>query len=75
MRERHVLEWALAAGFALALSGVAGSVWSLFAWAGGVDVEARLRLSIAAVMLLVVGAQAMFGAFLLSLLSMRTGCR
>ena len=75
VRERRVLEWVLAAGFALALSGAAGSIWSLFAWAGGVDVEARLRLSIAAVMLLVIGAQAMFGAFLLSLLSMRTGRR
>ena len=70
VRERRVLEWILAAGFALALAGAAGSVWSLFAWAGGVDVEARLRLSIGAVALLVVGAQAMFGAFLLSLLSM-----
>ncbi len=77
LRERllngNFLEISLLAGLALALAGVAGSVWSLFvlAEAGAVDVQARLRVAIPSVTAVVLGAQLMFSGFLLALLSIR----
>ena len=64
-----VLEACLAAGFALGMAGAAGSAWSLFMWAGGGDAALRLRVLIAAVTLMVLGAQIAFGGFLVSLLT------
>ena len=69
VQQYRILENGLMAGFTLALAGVAGSVWSLFVWAGGVDVETRLRIAIPSVTLLILGVQVMFAGFLLALLA------
>lgn len=69
VRRYRVLEKGLAVGFTLAAAGTAGSVWSLLVWAGGVDLETRLRIAIPATTLLIVGVQVMFAGFLLSLLA------
>ena len=64
---RHVLE----TGLTLALTGAAGSVWSLFVWAqiGAAAIETSLIIAIPSVALLVVGVQTMFSGFLLALIA------
>ena len=73
---RHrVLERALALGLLLAALGVAGCVWSVVLWAAaGGDpafAEARLRVAIPSVGVLIVAIQTVFSGFLLTLLASR----
>ena len=70
LSNRPILEGSLALGLCLVLSGLAGSIWSLFIWAqtGGVDPETRLRIAIPSVVLLILGVQCMFSGAFLSLL-------
>lgn len=74
MRHR-LLERALAIGLLLAALGVAGCVWSVVLWAAaGGDpsfVEARLRVAIPSVGVLIVAIQTVFSGFLLTLLASR----
>ena len=67
---RRILEGSLAFGLFLALLGVVGSVWSVSIWTqtGGVNLEARLRVGIPAVALLILGVQCMFSGCFLALL-------
>ena len=69
-RRRRHLKGSLAAGFALVLSGLAGSAWSLFVWAhtAGDDPETRLRILIPSVNALIVGIQVMFSTAGIALL-------
>ncbi len=75
MRDRfqnhRILETCLVSGFALALVGVAGSVWSLFVWAqtGASAIEMRPSVAIPSVALLVIGVQTMFSGFLPALIA------
>ena len=71
MQKHHVLESSLAAGFALALAGAAGSVWSLFVWAqtGAAEIEMRLSVAIPSVALLIVGIKTVFFGLLLALIA------
>ena len=70
LRGGRVLEGGLAAGFALAALGAAGSVWSLFVWGqtGGDGIELRMRVAIPSIALLICGVQLMFAGFFLALL-------
>ena len=72
---RRVLERALALGLLLAALGVAGCVWSVVLWAAaGGDpafAEARLRVAIPSVGVLIVAIQTVFSGFLLTLLASR----
>ena len=72
---RRVLERALAPGLLLAALGVAGCVWSVVLWAAaGGDpafAEARLRVAIPSVGVLIVAIQTVFSGFLLTLLASR----
>ncbi len=67
----NLLESGLVFGFVLALSGVAGCVWSLSIWAqtGPVEIESRLSIAIPSVTLLILGVQVMFFGFLMTLLA------
>lgn len=67
-RKYRAFEVCFAAGLVLVATGVATGVWSLFAWAANDGVEIRLRLLIMAVTLVVLGTQAVFQGFLISLL-------
>ena len=67
-QRHHVLEYGVAIGFLLAVAGLAGSVWSLWGWAEGIDTEGRLRIAIPSVVVLMLGVQMTFSAFLLRLL-------
>ena len=73
---RHrLLEWALAVGALLAVLGLAGSVWSVTLWAAAGDApsftEARLRVAIPSIAVLIVAIQTVFSGFLLTLLASR----
>jgi glycosyltransferase involved in cell wall biosynthesis len=69
---RAPLEGGLAAGFALALAGLAASIYATFQWAdegfGNLDPFRVMRIGIPAVLLLVLGFQIIFSSFILSLL-------
>ena len=67
-RKYHAFETCLVAGLVLVASGIGAGAWSLFAWATNEGVEIRLRLLIMAVTLVVLGTQAIFQGFLISLL-------
>ena len=73
VQKYRVLESSLIAGFALAMAGVAGCVWSLSVWAqtGVAEMETRLSIAIPSVTLLILGVQAMFFGFLLTLIAMQ----
>ena len=70
-----VLEKLLVAGSLLLLAGVAAIVGSLFVWAQAeavasvADIEARQRIGIAGITLVILGVQAMLSGFLLALVS------
>lgn len=68
----HLLEYGLGVGFLLALAGLAGGIWSLWVWAEGVEIEARLRVAVPSVAVAMLGVQAMFSAFLLEILTMQS---
>ena len=75
MSNRGVLEKLLAVGSLLLLAGAAAIVRSLVVWAGAdpapsaVDIEARHRIGVAAITLVILGVQAMLSGFLLDLVS------
>lgn len=68
--KRRILEGSLVLGLSLALLGAAGSIWSVFIWTqtGGVNPEARLRVAIPAITLLILGVQCIFSGCFLALL-------
>lgn len=71
---RHpVLEISIIAGLTLALLGVAGCFWSLYAWAQGdkvvadvVSIERRLQIAVPSIGLLILSVQSVFFGFLIS---------
>ena len=65
------METGVSCGLALVLAGAAGTVWSLAEWAGESALELRLRIFIGAVTLAVLGVQAIFSGFLLSLFAIQ----
>ncbi len=77
IHRKGVPEALFVGGFALALLGMAGSVWSLFVWAqtGTAAIEARLRVAIPSVALLILGVQLMFSISFLALLVTQTRSR
>ena len=75
LRRHHVLEICLSAGVVLGAAGAAAAVGSLFIWAGGGDLELRLRLLIAVVTMLILGVQVVFNGFLISVLVLQEARR
>ena len=75
MSNRGVLEKLLALGSLLLLAGAAAIVGSLVVWARGetvasvADIEARQRIGVAGITLVILGVQAMLSGFLLDLVS------
>lgn len=69
LRRHNLLETALTAGLTLTAAGLAIAVWSLFLWAGGSELEPRLRLLIAGITMIILGAQTTFHGFLISVLA------
>ena len=75
MSNRGVLEQLLVVGSLLFLAGAVTIVGSLFVWAQAeavasvADIEARQRIGIAGITLVILGVQAMLSGFLLALLS------
>ena len=75
MSNRGVLEKLLVVGFLLLLAGLAAIVGSLVVWTRGetvasvADIEARHRIGVAGISLLILGVQAMLSGFLLALVS------
>lgn len=72
---RRVLECALGVSLLLGLLGMAGSIWSVFLWAAtSADpslADARVRVAIPSVTLLVLAVQTAFSGFLLTVLASR----
>ena len=75
MSNRGVLEKLLVVGSLLLIAGAAAIVRSLFLWAqadavaSAVDIEARQRIAVAGITLVILGVQAILSGFLLDLVS------
>ena len=75
LRRYHILETCLTAGITLAAAGMAIAAWSLILLVGGSELEPRLRLLIAGVTMVILGAQVAFHGFLISVLALQEARR
>lgn len=75
LEEIRIVGWSFGVGLVLAITGMCGSVWSLFIWAeigGAESTEIRLKIAIPSLTLLVLGVQSVFsGLFLYLLMTQR----
>lgn len=75
LRRYHLLEICLSAGVVLGAAGAGAAAGSLFIWAGGGELELRLRLLIAGVTMMILGGQVIFHGFLISALALQEARR